>query len=165
LCKRPSLTKSNLSVTFRLTADDTMAEGPSTAMLWSPTGCTKCSLDTQRYNPLYSSPLKASSPAFAGSHGHRTVEECGCPPTCPAKLQRSRKPLDRHSFSGGGWRPSSAVALLRRMERRTGASSGYAVPQVPRAPARGAHLTEVLRLKRTTLHSLMKRLGIERPTR
>jgi hypothetical protein len=68
------------------------------------------------------------SPAFAGSHGLPTVEECGCPP----------KPLDRHSFSDGGWRPSSAVALLRRMERRTGASAGYAVPQVPRAPARGA---------------------------
>ena len=48
------------------------------------------------------------SPAFAGSHGLWTVEECGCPP----------KP----------WR------------RRTEASAGYAVPQVPRVPARGAPL-------------------------
>ena len=32
---------------------------------------------------------------------------------------------------------ASAKDGLRRMERRTGASAGYAVPQVPRAPARG----------------------------
>jgi len=60
--------------------------------------------------------LTGLSPAFAGSHGLQAAEECGCPP----------KPPDRHSFSDGGWR------------RRTGASAGYAVPQVPRAPARGA---------------------------
>jgi len=101
---------------------------------------------------------------LAGSHGLPPGEECGCPPTCPAKpwsplappkagkLQRSREALDRYlvrhsfsedgSFSGGGWRPSSVpqVAGLRRMERRTGASAGYAVLEVPRTPARGAPL-------------------------
>jgi hypothetical protein len=77
-----------------------------------PRGCPKTCIFVNRADARTS----RSSPAFAGSHGLPTVEECGCPP----------KP----------WR------------RRTGASAGYAAPQVPRAPARGAPLEKWLRLRR-----------------
>ena len=46
-----------------------------------------------------------------------------------------RKPW---ALGRGGMRVSSEALSMSKGRRRTGASAGYAVPQVPQGPARGA---------------------------